>query len=137
MVMATSDAARLDGIVARHSGNGPQNINSGRGEQFDNTISGGSGNTQYNNQSFHTPSGPSGEELDLGFRKRSFVTDPKIDRANLIDTKGASVPTTCDWIQNTNEYVSWHDGYATRPLWIWGEPGKGKTILSIFFVARA
>lgn len=130
--MATSGAARLDTIAARNAGTGPQNIISGRGEQFNNTISGGSGNTQYINQSIHTQSGPSVEELDLEFRKRLFVTDPTIDRANLIGIKGARVPKTCEWIQKTNEYTSWHDEDTGRPLWIWGEPGKGKTMLSIF-----
>ena len=130
--MATSGAARLDTIAARNAGTGPQNIISGRGEQFNNTISGGSGNTQYINQSFHTPSESSAEELDLDFRKRLFVTDPAIDRANLIGIKGARVPKTCEWIRKTNEYTSWHDEGTGRPLWIWGEPGKGKTMLSIF-----
>jgi len=130
--MASSDVSRLDTVAARHSGTGPQNVHSARGEQFNNTISGGSGNTQYIDQSFHIPSGPSPEELDLEFRRRLFVTDPMIDRANLIDIKGASVPKTCEWIQKTNEYTSWHDEHTRRPLWIWGGPGKGKTMLSIF-----
>ncbi|KAM0704420.1 hypothetical protein Q7P35_008654 [Cladosporium inversicolor] len=127
--MATSDTARPDTADIRHSGAGPQNINNGSGEQLNITISGGSGNTQVIYQS---PRGPNSKELDLEFRKKLFITDPTIDRASLIGNKGQAVRGTCEWILATKEYKEWLRGDTPPLLWIWGGPGKGKTMLSLF-----
>lgn len=127
--MATSDAARLDADVVRHSGTGPQNINNGPGEQFNWTIICGSNNTQV---IYQPPRGPNSEELDLEFRKKLFITDPAIDRASLIGNKGQAVSGTCEWILATKEYKEWLRKDTPPLLWIWGGPGKGKTMLSLF-----
>lgn len=53
------------------------------------------------------------------------------------------VPGTCEWIKSNESYQTWlygnddNDGDGrnndnTRLLWISGEPGKGKTMLSVF-----
>jgi ankyrin repeat protein len=112
---------------------GPVNTNSGSGEQTNNTIIGGSGNTQYNatNQYFHGTQVSNEDRLDEDFRKTLFLTSPEIDRENLIDTKEGRVSNTCEWIRSTKEYEAFLEG-THRMLWIWGEPGKGKTMLSIF-----
>ena len=60
-----------------------------------------------------------------------FLTDPHVDRENLISTKGKRVAGTCEWIRDDDIYQSWlHSG--PQLLWISGDPGKGKTMLSIF-----
>lgn len=132
--MASSDDATPDTAAISHSGTGPVNINSDNGQQINNTISGGFGNIQYNaaHQCFQISGERSLEQLDLEFRQKLFVTDPVIDRINLISAKGERVAETCEWICMTKEYKSWHDEDVERLLWIWGEPSKGKTMLSIF-----
>lgn len=60
-----------------------------------------------------------------------FITDPTIDRAKLITSKGEIVSGTCDWITQKEEFINWitSDGGL---LWISGGPGLGKTMLSIY-----
>ncbi|RFU32974.1 hypothetical protein B7463_g3376, partial [Scytalidium lignicola] len=60
-----------------------------------------------------------------------FLTDPDVDRESLISTKGTRVAGTCEWIRQNENYQSWLYG-TPRLLWISGDPGKGKTMLSIF-----
>jgi hypothetical protein len=131
--MAANDITKYDTTANRHFGAGPINTNSGSGRQTNNTISGGSGNAQYNatNQYFHGIQAPSEVQQDEDFRKALFLTSPEIDRRNLIDIKEGRVSNTCEWIQTTKEYEAFLEG-THRMLWIWGEPGKGKTMLSIF-----
>jgi Cdc6-like AAA superfamily ATPase len=71
------------------------------------------------------------DRLDEDFRKTLFLTSPEIDRENLIDIKEGRVSNTCEWIRTTKEYEAFLEG-THRMLWVWGEPGKGKTMLSIF-----
>jgi ankyrin repeat protein len=131
--MAANDITESDTAATRHCAAGPINASSGSGGQINNTISGGSGNTQYNatNQHFHGIREPDESQLDDGFRKTLFLTSPEIDRNNLIDIKEGRVSNTCEWIRTTKEYKAFREG-AQRLLWIWGEPGKGKTMMSIF-----
>ncbi|KAJ9644083.1 hypothetical protein H2199_003951 [Coniosporium tulheliwenetii] len=60
-----------------------------------------------------------------------FLTDPLVDRSNLIDKKGTRVGGTCEWIRQNGTYLSWLCS-ASQLLWLSGGPGKGKTMLSIF-----
>jgi ankyrin repeat protein len=131
--MAGAHVSGLNPAAIRQSGAGPINISRGSGRQINNTISGGSGNTQYNatNQYFHGSQEPDESQKDDTFRKTLFITSPKIDRTNLIDIKEGRVSNTCEWIRTTKEYEAFLEG-THRMLWIWGEPGKGKTMLSIF-----
>jgi ankyrin repeat protein len=131
--MAANDTAESNAATARHSGAGPINTTSGSGRQVNNTISGGSGNTQYHaaNQYFHGTQVPDQDQLDADFRKTLFLTSPEIDRKNLVDVKGEVVTATCDWILRTDEYEEWARKSTHELLWIWGGPGKGKTMLSI------
>jgi ankyrin repeat protein len=131
--MASTYVSGLNTATTRESGAGPINISSGSGRQINNTISGGSGNTQYNatNQYFHGSQEPDESQEDDRFRKTLFITSPEIDRTNLIDIKEGRVSNTCEWIRTIKEYDAFLEG-THRMLWIWGEPGKGKTMLSIF-----
>jgi hypothetical protein len=60
-----------------------------------------------------------------------FLTDPLVDRASLITTKGQRAEGTCQWITTNKKYNLW---LASRSqlLWLSGGPRKGKTMLSIF-----
>lgn len=60
-----------------------------------------------------------------------FLTDPYTDRERLVSIKGRRVAGTCEWIKEHEKYQAWlHNDI--RLLWIFGGPGKGKTIISIF-----
>lgn len=60
-----------------------------------------------------------------------FITDPVIDRARLITSKGEIVNGTCDWITQKEEFINWITSDSGL-LWISGGPGLGKTMLSIY-----
>ncbi|KAF2451282.1 hypothetical protein P171DRAFT_375323, partial [Karstenula rhodostoma CBS 690.94] len=60
-----------------------------------------------------------------------FVTDPEIVRSNLVEQKGERVPKTCEWILQNAAYQGWTEK-DNGLLWISGEPGQGKTMISIF-----
>jgi len=64
-------------------------------------------------------------------RNALFLTDPHVDRERLINMKGMRVTGTCRWITQKWRYQSWLHG-STHLLWISGDPGTGKTMLSIF-----
>ncbi|KAH7254972.1 hypothetical protein B0J15DRAFT_526313 [Fusarium solani] len=64
-------------------------------------------------------------------RNTLFVSEPKIDRATLISSKGQRAPGTCEWIRENSHYQIWLAG-ESRLLWISGGPGRGKTVLSLF-----
>lgn len=59
------------------------------------------------------------------------LTDPEIDRAELIGDMGRRLDGTCEWIKKNDLYNSWLHG-DRKLLWICGGPGKGKTTLSTF-----
>ncbi|USP82278.1 hypothetical protein yc1106_09552 [Curvularia clavata] len=64
-------------------------------------------------------------------RNAIFISDPKVDREELISAKGIIVPGTCEWIKKDKNFKALKRGKFSL-LWITGEPGKGKTMLSIF-----
>ena len=60
-----------------------------------------------------------------------FLTNPLDDREQLIQAKGSRVDGTCEWIKSNELYDSWLHSHS-QLLWLSGDPGKGKTMLSIF-----
>lgn len=60
-----------------------------------------------------------------------FLTNPRDDRQGLTNEKGSRVDGTCEWIKTNRLYESWLRS-RSQLLWIFGGPGKGKTMLSIF-----
>lgn len=64
-----------------------------------------------------------------------FLTDPSVDRQSLIGKKGARVPGTCEWVERNETYKAWLCGDPSL-LWIFGGPGKGKTMLSIYLIQQ-
>lgn len=113
---------------------GPVTTHAGDGIQINNTISAGSGHTQHNalNQYFQNSANADEDQLDAQFRRSLCSSCPQVDRTDLIDTKGEAVGGTREWVLETAEYRSWLQNDSSPLLWIWGGPGKGKTMLSIF-----
>lgn len=63
-----------------------------------------------------------------------YLTDPQHDREELLRVKGSTTEATCSWILSTDEYRQWQqrDSGSANSLWIYGGPGLGKTMFSIF-----
>jgi ankyrin repeat protein len=64
-------------------------------------------------------------------RAALYLTDPEIDRNNIIRAKGDRTVGTCSWIQSNPRFQSWLRGDSNL-LWIRGGPGKGKTMMSVY-----
>jgi ankyrin repeat protein len=64
-------------------------------------------------------------------RAALYLTDPRIDRNNIIRAKGDRTVGTCSWIQSNSRFQSWLEGEKNL-LWIRGGPGKGKTMMSVY-----
>ncbi|MCJ1383045.1 hypothetical protein MMC17_006158 [Xylographa soralifera] len=61
------------------------------------------------------------------------VTDVEMDRYNLTTDNGERVPGTFDWIITHKPYQDWKSS-GPDALWIVAEPGRGKTMLSLFIL---
>lgn len=63
-----------------------------------------------------------------------YLTDPQHDREELLRVKGSITQGTCSWVLSGDEYRQWEnrDVGSKGRLWIYGGPGSGKTMLSIF-----
>ena len=133
--MATRDGA--GNTTVSHSGSGPINMNTGSGNSFHGTISGGSGHVQYiaSHQYFlSSGSGADQDQLDRDkeFRDALYLTSPENERRTLVRVKGEVFDGTCDWILSHQKFVTWLHQRRQQLLWIHGGPGCGKTMLSIF-----
>ena len=65
-----------------------------------------------------------------------FVTNPLDDMSRIQSTKDALLEGSCSWIFGDPTYTSWLNSRNSRPLWIHGDPGKGKTMLTIAVIAQ-
>ncbi|KAH5423318.1 hypothetical protein HBI23_244610 [Parastagonospora nodorum] len=68
---------------------------------------------------------------------RALPDDPSDYMDSLITRNGRWLKGTCEWILKTKQNMDWLD--ADRPsqlLWITGDPGKGKTMLSLFLISH-
>ncbi|KAH0424528.1 pfs domain-containing protein [Colletotrichum camelliae] len=65
-----------------------------------------------------------------------YMTDPKVDRNELINFKGEITDGTCRWIRDDETYKAWLANECSQLLWISGGPGRGKTMLSIFLTVE-
>jgi hypothetical protein len=112
-------------------GAGPWNLNCDQGKKFNHTISGGSYNSQYaaEVQHLYRATAPGPGQVDARLRRAIFLTNPTIDRAQLIQAKGQRVTGTCEWIQKDDTYTRWLRDDMQPLLWIRGSPGMGKTVL--------
>jgi hypothetical protein len=64
-----------------------------------------------------------------------FVTNPLDDMIKVQDDKNKLVHGTCSWILGDPVYTKWLNEDRSQILWIHGDPGKGKTMLTIFLRA--
>ncbi|KAJ5657329.1 uncharacterized protein N7484_000978 [Penicillium longicatenatum] len=71
-----------------------------------------------------------------------FVTNPAEDRKALKRKKGGHAPGTCGWILHTTELTAWlgsgptgtigPEKQAAQVLWLHGNPGTGKSTMTIY-----
>jgi hypothetical protein len=57
------------------------------------------------------------------------LTDPRIDKTRIEQTKGGLLRDSYKWILERGDFRRWRDGKDSRLLWIKGDAGKGKTML--------
>ncbi|KAK0751649.1 WD40-repeat-containing domain protein [Schizothecium vesticola] len=57
------------------------------------------------------------------------VTDPRVDKTRIEQTKGGLLDGAYSWILSHQSFRQWRDNEDSRLLWIKGDPGKGKTML--------
>lgn len=59
-----------------------------------------------------------------------YITDPRLDKERLEKTKGGLLRGSYQWILEHESFTTWRSSEcASEPLWIRGDPGKGKTML--------
>jgi hypothetical protein len=58
-----------------------------------------------------------------------YLTDPRLDKKRIVDTKGSLLEDSYRWIFGNSEFQQWRNAEQTALLWIKGDPGKGKTML--------
>ncbi|KAL8937621.1 MAG: hypothetical protein Q9216_004336 [Gyalolechia sp. 2 TL-2023] len=74
------------------------------------------------------------ENRDRASIQALFVTDPADDMQMIANKKDRLLETTDDWILNDTTYRKWLSDPCSRVLWLHGDPGKGKTMLSIALI---
>lgn len=57
------------------------------------------------------------------------VTNPRLDKKRIEETKGGLLRDSYRWILDNAEFEQWYFDGEKRLLWIKGDPGKGKTML--------
>ncbi|KAF5543482.1 heterokaryon incompatibility protein het-E-1 [Fusarium mexicanum] len=58
-----------------------------------------------------------------------LVTDPRMDKKRIQSQKGDPLKESYEWILKSDAYETFIDDPSSRVLWIYGPPGKGKTML--------
>lgn len=81
------------------------------------------------------PKKPPGNEQVAKLSDYLLLTKPNKDRDGLVDTMGPPVEATCQWMLQKDLFKTW---ITANPAFIWlrGDTGKGKTMLSIFLTAE-
>jgi hypothetical protein len=59
-----------------------------------------------------------------------FLTDPHVDRSNMLAEMGERAAGTCEWIQQDPAFIRWRNSTSSS-LWLRGGPGKGKTMIAL------
>lgn len=57
------------------------------------------------------------------------VTDPRMDKKRIEETKGGLLEDSYRWILENPDFQRWCNNQHSRLLWIKGDPGRGKTML--------
>ncbi len=63
-----------------------------------------------------------------------FVSNSLDDKAEIQNRKDHLLEGSCSWILKDTAYLKWINGDSSDILWICGEPGKGKTMITISLV---
>lgn len=74
------------------------------------------------------------EDRDRASIQALFVTDPADDMQMIANKKDRPLETTDIWMLNHTTYRKWLNDACSRVLWLHGDPGKGKTMLSIALI---
>lgn len=74
------------------------------------------------------------EDRDRASIQALFVTDPADDMQMIANKKDRLLETTDTWMLNDTTYRRWLSDACSRVLWLHGDPGKGKTMLSIALI---
>lgn len=67
-------------------------------------------------------------DLDVAYLHDLRITDPRLDKKRILETKGPLLRDSYRWIFDHPGYKQWLDAQSGI-LWIKGDPGKGKTML--------
>lgn len=57
------------------------------------------------------------------------MTDPRDTKLTILQTRGAALKQSYEWILCHPQFLSWRDSNDSQVLWVKGDPGKGKTML--------
>lgn len=66
--------------------------------------------------------------MDAAYLHDLRITDPRLDKKRILDTKGPLLRDSYRWIFDHQDYQRWLSA-QNGILWIKGDPGKGKTML--------
>jgi hypothetical protein len=68
-------------------------------------------------------------DLESQCLKDLMITDPRLDKKRIEDTKGGLLKDSYRWILENASFRQWRNTHQNPLLWIKGDPGKGKTML--------
>lgn len=63
------------------------------------------------------------------------ITDPRDDMRRIVSTKDNLLEDSCSWIFEDSAFLDWWNGQGSGLLWIHGDPGKGKTMMTIALIS--
>jgi hypothetical protein len=93
------------------------------------------GNNQYGNRIYNGDVnnyvGEAGEPSSYQCLRDLRVTDPREDRARIEGDKDRLLRGCYAWILDDDSFQQWRTQNASRLLWIRGDPGKGKTMMTM------
>jgi hypothetical protein len=98
------------------------------------------GNNQYGNRIYNGDVnnyvGEAGEPSSYQCLRDLRVTDPCEDRARIEGDKDTLLRDCYAWILDDSNFQQWRAQDASRLLWIKGDPGKGKTMMTMGVIAE-
>ena len=62
------------------------------------------------------------------------LTDPRLEKERIRASKDQLLEGSCSWILNDEAFIDWWTSNQSRSLWIHGDPGKGKTMMTISLI---
>ncbi|RII04521.1 hypothetical protein CUC08_Gglean011908 [Alternaria sp. MG1] len=93
------------------------------------------GINHYGNNIYNYSSGPGGQDRNQCLRDLR-VTDPREDRVRIEGDKDTLLRDCYAWILDDSNFQRWRTQDESRLLWIKGDPGKGKTMMTMGVIAE-